>query len=136
MHRIEWLVLIAMVGNAIAFWIARSIIGPIRSLTDAMSRLAGGDKSHPVPELHRSDEVGSMAAAVQVFKDSMIEDRAPHRGAGRGPGQPLAATGRDGAGYRGIRDIGDDGDDKAGSFGTGDVRSRRGHDRSVRGRAP
>lgn len=73
MHRIEWLVLIAMVGNAIAFWIAWSIIGPIRSLTDAMSRLAGGDKSHPVPELHRSDEVGSMAAAVQVFKDSMIE---------------------------------------------------------------
>jgi len=74
MQRIEWLVLIALAGSAIAYWIARSIVGPIRSLTTAMGQLADGNIARAIPGLHRHDEVGSMAVAVQVFKDNMIEN--------------------------------------------------------------
>jgi C4-dicarboxylate-specific signal transduction histidine kinase len=46
-------------------------------MTSAMTKLARGDTSVEVPDVSRRDEVGAMAAAVQIFKDSMIErDRA------------------------------------------------------------
>ena len=38
-----------------------------------MSRLAAGDVSGEIPGADRDDEIGAMAAAVQVFKDNMIE---------------------------------------------------------------
>jgi methyl-accepting chemotaxis protein len=47
---------------------------PIAAMTDAMKGLAGGDKSVEVPSRDRRDEIGAMAAAVQVFKDNMIEN--------------------------------------------------------------
>src|SRR3546814_10699903 len=42
-------------------------------MTVAMDRLAKGDKSTDIPAQGRKDEVGRMAAAVQVFKDNAIE---------------------------------------------------------------
>ncbi len=42
-------------------------------MTQAMSRLAGGDVEVEVPARGRRDEMGEMAAAVQVFKDNAIE---------------------------------------------------------------
>jgi diguanylate cyclase (GGDEF)-like protein/PAS domain S-box-containing protein len=53
--------------------VGRSITQPIKRLTAAMGDLAGGQLTVAVPELDRSDEVGSMAAALQRFKDAMIE---------------------------------------------------------------
>jgi signal transduction histidine kinase len=42
-----------------------------------MTTLAEGDTTVEVPSGNRSDEIGAMAAAVQIFKDNMIErDRA------------------------------------------------------------
>ncbi len=38
-----------------------------------MKRLAAHDLHTTIPELGRKDEIGGMAAAVQIFKDSMIE---------------------------------------------------------------
>ena len=38
-----------------------------------MRRLAGGDLSTEIPGVGRSDEIGGMAAAVQVFKDAAAE---------------------------------------------------------------
>ncbi|MDP4005650.1 methyl-accepting chemotaxis protein [Methylobacterium sp. NEAU K] len=58
---------------ACAWPIARSIIRPIRALTSAMDHLATGDTAVIVPTLDRTDEVGLMARAVQVFKDALIE---------------------------------------------------------------
>jgi methyl-accepting chemotaxis protein len=50
----------------------RRISTPISAMTHAMRRLAGHDLSTDVPGTDRGDEIGGMAAAVQVFKDSMI----------------------------------------------------------------
>ncbi|MGU3285136.1 methyl-accepting chemotaxis protein [Methylobacterium mesophilicum] len=49
---------------------------PIQAMTGAMTILAAGDVSAAVPHRARRDEVGAMAAAVQVFKDNLIHTRA------------------------------------------------------------
>jgi len=49
---------------------------PITRMTDAMRVLAGGNAEAAVPFLARRDEIGAMAAAVQVFKDNLIRTRA------------------------------------------------------------
>ncbi|TWB22690.1 methyl-accepting chemotaxis protein [Nitrospirillum amazonense] len=53
--------------------IVRDITRPVAGMTDAMTRLAGGDQSVDVPGISRRDEIGDMAAAVQVFKRKMTE---------------------------------------------------------------
>lgn len=50
-----------------------SIIKPIHGLTDAMRRLAAGDRQTPVPALAQKDEIGEMARTVDVFKQNAIE---------------------------------------------------------------
>ena len=62
--------LVCVVG---ALTMIRGVSMPIRAMTDAMRRLAGGDMAVAVPSIERKDEIGAMASAVQVFKDSMIE---------------------------------------------------------------
>lgn len=52
--------------------IVRGIVGPVRALTTEMMRLAEGDTSMVPAGLDRSDEVGDMARAVEVFRDHMI----------------------------------------------------------------
>ncbi|MGW5961088.1 methyl-accepting chemotaxis protein, partial [Methylorubrum thiocyanatum] len=49
---------------------------PITRMTGAMTALAAGDVASPVPYRSRQDEIGAMAAAVQVFKDNLIRTRA------------------------------------------------------------
>ena len=66
--------LIAVVfGMAVAWVSGRSISKPVIAMTAAMRTLAGGDTNADVPALGRRDEIGEMAASVQVFKDNMIE---------------------------------------------------------------
>ncbi len=72
--------LMVMLGLAVAgltgvvgFVLARSLANPITSMTATMTRLADGDRSVTVPAQDRSDEIGDMAKAVQVFKDNAIE---------------------------------------------------------------
>jgi len=48
------------------------VTGPINRMTDAMQRLANRDLGVEIPFVDRGAEVGQMAKAVQVFKDSMI----------------------------------------------------------------
>jgi methyl-accepting chemotaxis protein len=68
---------LALVAIALAVagqMIANSrVSSPIRSMTDAMRRLAERDTSVAVPGVGRGDEIGAMASAVQVFKDNLIE---------------------------------------------------------------
>ena len=75
LNMLEWILLAIglVIAIVIAFVTARSIVNPIASLTGSMTRLAGGDKQSQIPARDRNDEVGSMAAAVQVFKENMIE---------------------------------------------------------------
>jgi diguanylate cyclase (GGDEF)-like protein len=48
---------------------------PITAMTHSMRQLAAGDLDTVVPCLGRGDEVGGMAAAVEVFKDGMRRNR-------------------------------------------------------------
>ncbi|AWN51749.1 methyl-accepting chemotaxis protein [Methylobacterium sp. 17Sr1-1] len=77
-------ILAAAVMTALAFAAAIgavifSLLGiarPIARMTAAMGRLAAGDVAAPIPGAARRDEIGAMAAAVQVFKDGLIRARA------------------------------------------------------------
>jgi methyl-accepting chemotaxis protein len=62
-----------LLGAAAAWLIGTGIARPIGAMTAAMQRLAEGDKTVEIPAVGRKDEVGEMAEAVKVFKDSMIE---------------------------------------------------------------
>ncbi|MCR6631619.1 MAG: methyl-accepting chemotaxis protein [Magnetospirillum sp.] len=52
--------------------ILRGMIRPVVAMTAVMKRLAGGDNDVTIPSAHRQDEIGEMAAAVQVFKDNAL----------------------------------------------------------------
>lgn len=52
--------------------VGRRVSSAIAGMTRAMTQLAGGDTATAVPGVGRRDEIGAMANAVEVFKDSMI----------------------------------------------------------------
>ncbi|ORE97499.1 methyl-accepting chemotaxis protein [Aurantimonas sp. 22II-16-19i] len=55
---------------------SRSIVGGLSLLGNAMRRLASGDKAIEIPGRQRGDEIGAMAGALQVFKESALaQDR-------------------------------------------------------------
>ncbi|MBB4052873.1 methyl-accepting chemotaxis protein [Devosia subaequoris] len=58
---------------AAAYLIARSITRPVSSLTAAMTGLAQGNHEVEVPATTAGDEIGDMARAVLVFKQSAID---------------------------------------------------------------
>jgi methyl-accepting chemotaxis protein len=51
----------------------RGMVKPITAMTNAMTDLAKGNMNVAIPAVGRKDEIGSMASAVQVFKDNAIE---------------------------------------------------------------
>ncbi len=67
--------LVAVAGASIALvmMVRRRVCKPIVDLTATMSHLASGDVSAEIVGVERNDEIGAMAAAVQVFKDNMIK---------------------------------------------------------------
>jgi methyl-accepting chemotaxis protein len=62
-----------LIGLGFAYLIGRSIVVPVSGMTAAMRKLAGGDKAVEIPARDSKDEIGDMAKAVEVFKQSMIE---------------------------------------------------------------
>ncbi|MET4733232.1 methyl-accepting chemotaxis protein [Thalassospira sp. MBR-102] len=66
-------VIVAILTIIFSMGLTRLIANPIRDMTATMTRLAEGDKTVTIPGVGRGDEVGSMADAVQVFRDNMIE---------------------------------------------------------------
>jgi methyl-accepting chemotaxis protein len=63
------LVFITLMG----MFFARSISKPISNMTEAMSAIAEGDLEANIPGTDRGDEIGAMAACVQVFKENALE---------------------------------------------------------------
>ncbi|MCJ2131334.1 methyl-accepting chemotaxis protein [Methylobacterium sp. E-045] len=53
----------------------RGVLAPLAAITGMMQRLAAGDATQPVPGAGRRDEIGHMAASVEVFKDNLIRTR-------------------------------------------------------------
>jgi class 3 adenylate cyclase len=56
--------------SIILFYIAPRIVRPLVDMTDAMVRLASGDTTVEVPAQGRRDEVGQMAEAFKIFRDT------------------------------------------------------------------
>jgi len=67
------LLAVVAVSAGLIVVVRRRILNPIAALTGRMSRLAAGDVAEAIPGAARNDEIGAMAAAVQVFKDNRIE---------------------------------------------------------------
>jgi methyl-accepting chemotaxis protein len=63
---------VALCGAAAAFVVA-SVSAPVLSIARAMQRLADGDHGAAVAELGRTDEIGRMAHALEVFRTHAIE---------------------------------------------------------------
>ncbi len=61
-----------LLGAGTAFFLGRGISKPVLRLAEVMKHLADGDKSLHIPGRSRHDEIGHMAAAVQVFKENAI----------------------------------------------------------------
>jgi len=66
---------IAVIGGSIAWLIGRSISKPLGLLGDRMQALADGKLDGEIPGIGRGDEVGAMAATVQIFKDNAVRIR-------------------------------------------------------------
>jgi signal transduction histidine kinase/DNA-binding response OmpR family regulator/HAMP domain-containing protein len=54
-------------------YVVPRVVRPLERITAAMSGLAGGDTSVEIPGRDRSDEIGRMAQALGVFRDTAVE---------------------------------------------------------------
>lgn len=70
---VAMLVLAALACIAAGIFLVTTVSRPIKRMTDAMARLARHDLTTQIEGVGRKDEIGQMASAVQVFKDSMVE---------------------------------------------------------------
>ena len=61
--------------GATVFAVGRTISRPVVATTRAMTRLAGGDTNIDIAYADRTDEIGEMAAAVEIFRQSAIANR-------------------------------------------------------------
>lgn len=76
---VEGLTAAGLFGAAVIFAVLalqRGMVRPLKAMTSTMGDLAADDLTVVVPGLGRGDEIGAMAAAVQVFKDNALRARA------------------------------------------------------------
>jgi methyl-accepting chemotaxis protein len=66
------MIVIALIVLGLAYLIGRGISDPITKMTSNMTVLADGDLDVQISGQEYRNEIGSMAAAVQVFKDNAI----------------------------------------------------------------
>ncbi len=62
-----------LLGGAFGYLIGRSITSPITHMTEAMGKLARGDKSVDIPARDGKDEIARMGDAVDIFKQNLIK---------------------------------------------------------------
>ncbi|MCV3737674.1 methyl-accepting chemotaxis protein [Rhizobium sp. TRM96647] len=63
--------LLAIVGGLM---LVETLRGPLKRVTEVMSRLASGDLDVPIEGRNRGDEIGDMVRSVAVFRDSALEN--------------------------------------------------------------
>ncbi|WP_085906598.1 methyl-accepting chemotaxis protein [Kiloniella majae] len=61
--------IIGLLGVLVRLWVSK----PVIAMTDSMTNLASGNLDVDIPGQERTDEIGSMAAAVNVFKTNAIK---------------------------------------------------------------
>jgi methyl-accepting chemotaxis protein len=64
-----------VIGLSAISWliVSRGVVRPINAVNQAMLGLANGDTASDIPHIDRSDEIGGMAQAVEVFRRNMID---------------------------------------------------------------
>jgi methyl-accepting chemotaxis protein len=74
-HATQLLGSLLAIGMALlsGWWMSRMIARPLGHITTAVNGLAAGNNDINVPTLDRTDEIGSMAAAVATFKKAALE---------------------------------------------------------------
>jgi signal transduction histidine kinase len=65
--------IVFLAAVALGFLVARTLVQPITAMINAMRQLAEGNHAVAVPALGRRDELGQMAAALAVFKETAAE---------------------------------------------------------------
>jgi methyl-accepting chemotaxis protein len=75
-HSLVVAALVVIVTLAVSMMVARRITGPLHRMSDAMNALAGGRLDVLVPGIGRSDEIGEMADAVEIFKSNAVARQA------------------------------------------------------------
>ncbi|MBV5325984.1 MAG: HAMP domain-containing protein, partial [Rhodospirillaceae bacterium] len=75
--RILFMVMVAGFAGMviIGFFLAHSIYAPITALTDTTTRMAEGELTLTVPGVGRRDEIGKMAVAMEVFRETALKAR-------------------------------------------------------------
>jgi methyl-accepting chemotaxis protein len=67
------LVLAAFLAAGLMLLVSGRVTGPLRTIQQAMLKLAGGDTSVEVSFGARKDEIGALCSAMQAFRQNMIE---------------------------------------------------------------
>ncbi len=62
-----------VIGLAAAVFLGRAIVIPLEAVRTAMTSLARGDNTVEVSGTDRTDEIGELAQALEVFKENAIE---------------------------------------------------------------
>jgi methyl-accepting chemotaxis protein len=75
------LALLAVLG-AVTVMLRRRVIAPLSTLTGVVSELAAGKHEVVIPAIDRSDEIGTMAKSLQVFKEALVAKEAADKAAG------------------------------------------------------
>ena len=57
----------------LALFGARAVAMPVKNMTKVMKQLATGDSDVEIPAKERTDEIGEMANAVEIFKQNSLE---------------------------------------------------------------
>jgi methyl-accepting chemotaxis protein len=72
-----WILGILALAVLLCFGIGTSLVrgvsAPIMAMTDAMLKLAAKNIDVAIPGIGRGDEIGAMAGAVKIFKESMVK---------------------------------------------------------------
>ena len=68
---------LALLGVTLTFviFVVRSITQPVSAMAGAMNLLANGELQTEIPAQGRSNEIGQMAKAVQMFKDNALRNK-------------------------------------------------------------
>ena len=77
-RRIVWTtgifsLLLTLLGIVIALLVARAVTHGLEGMTQTMQRMSRDELVPTIPGLHRHDEIGDMAAAVEIFQDRLKE---------------------------------------------------------------
>jgi adenylate cyclase len=72
-----WITIAAFLISAfVAVLVSRSIVAPIKSITDVMQRLSAGEINVEIGYRERRDEIGRMVDAIDVFRKNIVERHA------------------------------------------------------------